>query len=132
MQFQKYQSSGEDWQTSQRKFWAFGEDRFSGNSGKRVREAIAKIESGGMAALSELAIGHASAIGLSGVDSDDLNTGFMKEQIEFASFGQAAARFENDPGFDCRRRREKLLMIAGNELKEARALRLVAENCDER
>jgi hypothetical protein len=65
-----------------------------------MSEAIVEVETCRMSAPAVLAKCHASAIRLLGIHRDDLNTRFMKEQIELASGHLPGARLHNDAGLD--------------------------------
>ena len=69
-----------------------------------MSEAVAEVETCRMSAPAVLAKCHASAIRLLGINRNDLNTRFMKEQIELASGYLTCARLDNDACLDNRHR----------------------------
>ena len=71
---------------------------------------------------------HASALGLSRINRNDLDFALVEKQIEFSHDDLAGPGFQDDRGFNECGGRNQALVISKNQIDEMRALRLVEKD----
>ncbi len=78
----------------------FAQQRFIHIFGKRVSEAVSKVQSGLVAPLAEVAVGGSRDFRLSRRDRLDCNPGYAKEIIEATGGDRVSAAFNNGRSLD--------------------------------
>ena len=107
------------------------EERKARGLGESVRKTVAKIQGGGMTALTELTEGLTSYVGLLGIDRNKLKSGASDEEVQIAEAVIAMVAVDDDGGLDKGGGGQQAGVSLFNGFVKSPALGFIVEDGDE-